>query len=179
MTIAGSCPWAVLGDGINDGFAPGEAAGFMLLISDRVIKKCPSKPLARVFAPAMAQEPGHYYSNEPYRGEGLAQAFGIALEQANRPTIGTVYSSMTGEHFWAKEYGVATLRHRTALDPRMKHEHPADCFGDIGAAAGPVMIGMAAIGMQHGYIKGPSLVYCASDTEHRAAVCLHVNMSTV
>jgi 3-oxoacyl-[acyl-carrier-protein] synthase-1 len=48
--------------------------------------------------------------------------------------------------------------------------HPADCFGDAGAAVGPAMIGLAVHGIRARYRNSPSLVYASSDNGERAAI---------
>ena len=85
----------------------------------------------------------------------------------------SVLCSLNGEQLGAKEWGVAVLRNHAGLDDVPVLVHPADCFGDMGAAMGPVLIGLSAIGMREEYLPGPSLVWCASDAELRGAVCVH------
>lgn len=162
----------VLADGVMDGFAPGEGAAFLLLASARAIEEHRLKPLALVGKPAMGSEPGHRYSQAPYKGEGLTQAITAALAVINGRKINTVFSSMNGENLHAKEWGVANIRNQSSLAEKLRFEHPADCYGDPGAAAGPLMIGLAALGMNEGSIQGPCLVYCSSEHEKRGAVCL-------
>jgi 3-oxoacyl-[acyl-carrier-protein] synthase-1 len=48
--------------------------------------------------------------------------------------------------------------------------HPADCLGDTGAACGPIMAGLAALGIAGGYRRSPCLVYGSSDDGPRAAL---------
>jgi 3-oxoacyl-[acyl-carrier-protein] synthase-1 len=48
--------------------------------------------------------------------------------------------------------------------------HPADCFGDTGAACGPIMTGLAALGIRGSYRRAPALVYGSSDRGARAAM---------
>ena len=160
----------ILAEDIMDGFVPGEAAGFLMLVSERVVSKLPKKPLAAVYHPGLADEPGHRYSQEPYRGDGLANAFRLAIENANGQSIQTIYSSMNGEHFGAKELGVAQVRNNAAIAENVKIEHPADGFGDIGAACGPVLVALAALDLQKGWRQGPALVYGASEQQARSAV---------
>ncbi len=157
---------------IMDSFVPGEGAGFLLLATKQGLDRLNQTPLCQLFRPGQSIELGHLYSDEPYKGEGLEKAFKMALQQGTGNTIETIFSSMNGEHFWAKEYGVAITRNHGAMVEELRIEHPCDCFGDLGAALAPVMIGLAIDGYQKKYIKGSTLVYCSSDTEHRTAVCL-------
>jgi 3-oxoacyl-[acyl-carrier-protein] synthase I len=152
---------------------PGEGAGFLLLRSN--IKPASGKtPLAMVLGVSTGEEKGHRYSEEIYRGDGLAstlqQLFGSVPQRTEK--VRTGYAGFNGENFWAKEWGVAYMRSQEQFDTDFRVEHPADCFGDPGAALGPLAVGLAAIGMQKGYRNGPSLVWCSSDREPRAAALL-------
>jgi len=155
-----------------DGFIPGEGAGFLLVTTLKVALARQWPVLCTVASSAVGFEAGHLFSETPYRGEGLASTFDALFDDAADylPHPRCVFSSMNGEYYWAKEWGVAAVRCHDHLDPEARFEHPADCFGDIGAACGPCMIALAAIGMQKGYLPGPALVYGASDGGERAAV---------
>lgn len=58
------------------------------------------------------------------------------------------------------------------LSERYKIFHPAENFGDIGAAFFPVSVGIAAMGFLKEYIKGPVLSYASSEAKFRGAACL-------
>ncbi len=162
----------VLAEGVMDGFAPGEGAAFLLLCSDRAAAAAGHKAVARLHAPGISSEPGHRYSDEPYTGDGLANAVRDALPAAGGKPVKTIYSSLNGENIGAKEWGVAFSRNHEAFDPQAVLEHPADCIGDTGAAAGPLLIAMAATGLSQRLLTSPVLVYCSSDGPHRGAVCV-------
>jgi len=116
-------------------------------------------------------EPGYLYSEEPYRGDGLAQAVQqLAQSRALAGPIQEVYSSMNGENHWAKEWGVARIRANGTFSADHGMHHPADCYGVTGAACGPLMTGLAALGIKQGYRGGPALVYGSSDRGQRAAL---------
>ena len=109
------------------------------------------------------------YSDDPYRGDGLNGAFKQAITNRNATGIHTVYASINGESFWAKELGVAITRNQKALHNDVVIEHPADCFGDTGAAFSAVVLGMLTAGS-----PGVYLVYGSSDGAARAAMCVDV-----
>jgi 3-oxoacyl-[acyl-carrier-protein] synthase-1 len=159
-------------DGAMDSFVAGEAAGFLLLATEKGVAASGQRNPVRVYPPGLASEPGHRYSKQPYRGDGLSSAFQLAVANGPGQPIKTVYASLNGENFGAKELSVASIRNRSAFRDDMTTEHPADCFGDIGAAFGPVMLGLAVLGIQKGYSQGPALVYCSSEQQPRAAICL-------
>ena len=155
----------------DDGFAPGEAAGFLLLTKRPELALARNGFIVALSPPGIADETGHLYSQETYRGDGLDQAFKKALANHPQPNrIHSIYSSMNGESHWAKEYGVAFIRNREHFCDPVKTEHPADCYGDLGAATAPVLIGLAA---QHLLNPTPAmahLVYSSSDRAKRGAV---------
>ncbi|OLD92129.1 MAG: hypothetical protein AUG84_02150 [Chloroflexi bacterium 13_1_20CM_4_66_7] len=150
-----------------DGFVPGEGAAFLLLSR----ADAGAGPLAAVTQVAQALENGHLYSEQPYRGDGLAVAIQqlVQLGAAAGP-IQEVYSSMNGENHWAKEWGVAFVRNAPAFLQDHGMHHPADCYGDTGAACAVLMVGLAALGIKQGYRRSPALVYGSSDRGQRAAV---------
>ena len=157
----------------SDGFSPGEGAGFVLLCTPATALKHGLKPLAVIAGAAIGQEPGHLYSEEPYLGEGLAQAFATLLAEAPPPEpIACVYASFNGERYWAREFGVARVRSSAAFDTDNAMEHPAEVFGDLGAAHGVVMLALAAHAVSEGYRRAPCLVYASSDHADRAAALL-------
>lgn len=157
----------LLAEGAADGFAPGEGASFLLLASPEAWRKHALTPPLFLGRPGAGREVGHRFSEEPYRGDGLTQAFRQALASVPQLPIASIYSSLNGESFAAKELGVARIRNREKLNENLKVNHPADCFGDLGAAMAPMMFSLIA----HNE-KQPSLVYCASDGAERGAACV-------
>src|SRR5439155_16341288 len=154
-----------------DGFIPGEGAGFLLLADRGAASSAGLTPWAGVSAVALSTEPGHLYSEESYRGDGLAQAVQqLAQAGALVGPIREVYSSMNGENHWAKEWGVARIRSNGTFSAEHGMHHPADCYGDTGAACGPLLAGLAALGIKQGYRRSPALVYGSSDRGQRAAL---------
>ena len=161
----------VLAPHVKDGFAPGEGAGFLLLTGN------PQRAIARngyivgLSAPGSSDEPGHLYSDDTYRGDGLDQAFKLALRNYTGAPIRTIYSSMNGEHHWGKEYGVAFVRNRKYFHDPVNVEHPAEGYGDLGAATAPVLIALAANDLLN-HQRGPAthLVYSSSDGPARAGL---------
>lgn len=163
----------ILGTNIMDGFIPGEGAAFLVMTSMEKVKSTGLTPLALLTKVAKNQEEGHLYSKQPYRGDGLADAFEQFFQNSGiSEPIRNVFTSMNGENHWAKEWGVAHMRNQAAFDPQFGFHHPADCIGDTGAASGIVLINYAAIGIKKKYFSSPSMVTCSSDYGERAAVGL-------
>lgn len=144
-----------------DAFVPSEGASFLVLTKE----KCGSQ--YRIMKPGVAEEAGHRFSSEPYLGSGLATAFKEALSVPCNTQVSTIYSSMNGENFGSKEFSVATIRNNSRLSQEYQHHHPADCYGDIGAACIPAMITLALKNNENS-----CLIYGASDGAARGAVKL-------
>lgn len=160
--------------GAQDGFAPGEAAGFLLLTRQSEHALVRDGHVVALNPPGIGEEPGHLYSEEPYRGDGLDQAFNQALTNYNNPQqkIHCLYSSMNGEHHWAKEYGVAAMRNKAHFHEQVEIEHPAEYYGDIGAATASVLIALAAEHLFNHAKATAHLVYSSSDHAKRGAIVL-------
>ncbi|MBK9989732.1 MAG: hypothetical protein IPP19_03070 [Verrucomicrobia bacterium] len=154
----------------TDTFVPGEGAGLILLMRKDVAVAQSKIPLATFSGTALGFEPGFMGSTEPYLGEGLAGVVQKLLtENPTTTPIREVYSTMNGESYWAKEWGVARIRNAAAFAEGERMNHPAEYFGDLGAASGPILVGLAALGISHNYRQSPALVYASSDFGLRAA----------
>ena len=154
------------------GFAPGEGAAFIVLkktVKARVI----------ISKPGIAQEPGHLYSEEVCLGDGLSSAVETAVSNTNEllanTPIQTVLCSMNGEAHNGKEWGTSMVRNSEALSDDLTIEHPAECYGDLGAATASTLMGLAVLGLEREYYQGPLMVWSASDREQRGAVVISLN----
>ena len=159
----------ILGRRVMDGFIPGEGAAFYVLSSATAADARANGNLVIVDAAASAMDAGHRYGEAPARGEGLADAVSQARQRMQQPPapIATTFAGFNGESFDAKLWGVARLRHNDFFTPEMVIEHPADKFGDAGAAMGAILLALAAKSLETGTRSGPALVWAASDREAR------------
>lgn len=159
--------------GSQDSFAPGEAGCFLLLTKNPANAMARDGHIVALSQPGLAHEPGHMYNDEAYRGEGLASAFKETLDKHPTSDIHTIYSSMNGENFWAKELGVAQLRNKSAFRDPVAVRHPADGYGDLGAATAPALIALAATDLLERNEANTHLVYSSSDYGLRGAVLVN------
>jgi 3-oxoacyl-[acyl-carrier-protein] synthase I len=159
----------VLGKHVMDGFIPGEGAAFLVLAA-----KPGAARAIQVRGAASVRDPGHREGTEPARGEGLSQALDKlrANVGALPAPVGVTFAGFNGESFEAKLWGVAALRHKDLFDPQMQIQHPADCFGDTGAACGTLLTALCANALLRGDRSGPALVWAASDHEPRSCALL-------
>jgi 3-oxoacyl-[acyl-carrier-protein] synthase-1 len=164
----------ILAHGVMDGFTPGEGAAFLLLGAPGRPKPNVGTPLARLEAVGLGREPGHRYSEEAYRGEGLAAAFQslFAAAPEGQGAVRSILAGLNGEHFGSREWGVARQRHTRRFDAGAHVEHPVQSFGDTGAALAPLLLGLAALGLSRGDLEGPCMVWASSDREDRGAALI-------
>jgi len=159
-------------EGVYDGFTPGDGAGFILLCRSKSGAMSNAHYRVSLRTPGLAQEGGHLYSDQPYLGEGLARAVSEALMGFTGAKIKRIYSTMNGERFWAKELGVSVSRNQQHFSETYRIEHPADCYGDLGAASGAVLIVLAVEHLLQQKQHMSHLVCCSSDNAYRSAVVL-------
>jgi 3-oxoacyl-[acyl-carrier-protein] synthase-1 len=162
----------ILGPRVMDGFIPGEGAAFVVLA--RPGGRSQPHPGIAVVSAGTAQDPGHRYSAQPAKGEGLSFAIERMLSALGQSPIPlqTTFAGFNGENFGAKEWGVARIRHADLFAPTMKLEHPADCFGDTGAALGALLLAVANASLVTKQRPTPALIWASSDREDRACAWL-------
>lgn len=162
----------ILGPEVSDGFIPGEGASFLVLAHPSVAGE-EGLPVT-VEAAASAQDPGHRSGSAPARGEGLADAIEVLRGHLPKPglRVGSIFAGLNGESYDAKQWGVARVRHADFFAPDALMSHPADCFGDAGAAMGTLLLAIGARAITRGERRGPALIWAASDGETRASALL-------
>lgn len=164
----------ILGPRIMDGFIPGEGAAFFVLSAPDTHV---GEPQILVDAAVSVADPGHRYGTAPARGEGLSAAIEELRGRLESPPapVGVTFAGFNGESFDGKLWGVAQMRHGDFFSPSMLIEHPADKYGDTGAATGAILTALAATALSDGSRTGPALVWAASDREPRACALLSVS----
>jgi 3-oxoacyl-[acyl-carrier-protein] synthase-1 len=154
----------------SNGFSPGEA-GTAILVG----------PAGRAAAGALtvlgvglAREAAPIETEEPFRGDGLAEAVRAALVEAGLTLDDVAYrvTDLNGEHYKFKEAVFAMTRFdRTPKEVLFDLWHPTEYIGEVGAAIGPCVFGWALHAGQKGYALGPvALCHFSNDDGERAAV---------
>ncbi|APO78555.1 3-oxoacyl-(acyl-carrier-protein) synthase protein (plasmid) [Rhizobium etli 8C-3] len=146
----------------SNGFIPGEAAAAVLCMRSQ--KNC-----LRLFGLGLAGEQAFIYNTEdlPLRGDGMTSAYRAALQEAgiemNR--VGYRIADLVGEQYWFKQSALASLRLLRGRHEFQDIWSPGECLGNIGAAAVPMMIGMAFTATRKGYAAGnPVLIEASNDS---------------
>ncbi len=159
----------------RSGFPPGEAAGACLLARTEMVERRGLPVLARIRSAAAAVEPHPLRSAEPCLGEGLTAVVASAVSGLNpkQELITATYCDLNGERYRNEEFVYALLRTQEAFIDAHDYVSPADCWGDVGAASGPLFAVLAVASGLRGYAKGTyPLLWAGSDSGYRAAAVL-------
>ena len=155
----------------STGFIPGAAGGALLL----------SRPGAGQGAALVcsglgfATETATVESAEPLRADGLVQAIKSALSDAGRDMADMDFrlTDVSGEHYAFKEAALALGRILRQRKEEFDIWHPADCIGEVGAAALPCMLSVAVFAMRKSYAPGPDILcHLGNDDGQRAALVM-------
>lgn len=163
------------------GFVPGEAAGFCLLASQKAVQRHNLSASARVIAAATAREKNLIKTETVCLGEGLTTAFKQVLQALPMPDIkiDEIICDMNGEAYRAEEFGFATVRASKYFIDVSDFVAPADCWGDIGAASGPLFVALAMAAWRKSYAKGPyTLLWTSSESGERSVAILSSEVSS-
>lgn len=153
----------------SNGFIPGEAAAALL------IAKPDATSQLRCVGVGIATEKAHINSEEPLRANGLTDAIRLALTDAGceMHDLDFRICDVSGEQYYFKEAALALSRSLHQPKEEFDIWHPADCIGEIGAAAGVAMVIIANVASSKGYSKGVNiLAHMASDPGQRVAIVL-------
>lgn len=159
-----------------DGYIPGEAAVFCVLEMREAALRRGARPLATLASVVLADEPAPQSPDEPPTATGLCDAVRRALEMAASQdgaarASGWVLSDFNGERRRAKEWALALTRLNSALGDDVTLWHPAESFGDVGAASVPLLVSIAATAYRRGVAPRPTaLVLASSDPGPRCAL---------
>jgi 3-oxoacyl-[acyl-carrier-protein] synthase-1 len=134
------------------GFTPGEGAGFCLIATGATLRRLSLKPLAEVLAVATGQESKLLGSQTVCIGEGLTAAFRGVLDVGQPVTHS--YCDFNGETYRADEFGFTICRTRDCFEDAGSFTAAAECWGDVGAASGPLAIALPLAAWARGYAKG-------------------------
>lgn len=158
----------------RSGFPPGEGAGFCLIASSAFARRASLNSLASVVSVSTTVEKNRIKTDTICLGEGLTAAIRGACA-ALEPATGRVeqtWCDMNGERYRSTEYLYALLRTQS-LFVKSHVSHPADCWGDVGAASGPLFACLAVASWARSYAKGPrALLWTSSENGYRAAALL-------
>lgn len=162
------------------GYIPGEAAGFCVLASEKFVQASSAKPLGHLLGATTTKETKLWRDRAVCIGEGLTESMRQTLAALpEEDKIDEVICDLNGEPHRADEYGFAMTRLGDRFSDPGAFRTPADCWGDVGAASGPLFVDMAVLAGQKGYAHGShALVWASSRGAERASALIHVDVSS-
>lgn len=165
----------------RSGFVPGEGAGFCLLMAEGIRQQLGLGSMARVRSVATGTETKRIKTSEVCLAQGLTDTIRDAVSTLTPPaeTISDIFCDINGERYRGEEWGFVCLRLPQYFDDPTTYRSPADCWGDVGAASGPLFAMLACQAAGRGYARGPrSLLWASSEGGLRAAAMLDTNIAS-
>jgi 3-oxoacyl-[acyl-carrier-protein] synthase-1 len=159
----------------SNGFIPGEGAGALLLAApdvrtDQLV--CTGIGFGR--------EAVRIASDEPQRADGLTQAIKAALLDAGcqMHDLDFRITDISGERYYFKEAALALSRTLRQRKVGFDLWHPAECTGEVGAAAGTAIIADASAACEKQYTRSRNLLtHMSTDAGDRAALSLQYRVA--
>jgi 3-oxoacyl-[acyl-carrier-protein] synthase-1 len=146
------------------GFAPGEGAAALLLVSDATRRQLRLSSLARVRSIAVARELRDEHSVEGTFGEALTEVMRSVVKPLSLPNeqVADLYCDINDERTRTTELSFALLRIGQVFLADMAYRTPVGSVGDLGAATAPFNCVLAARAWARGYASGPRAMVMAS-----------------
>ncbi|PBB39419.1 3-oxoacyl-ACP synthase [Mesorhizobium sp. WSM3868] len=145
----------------SDGFIPGEAAAAVLCAR-------PQHNGFRLFGLGLSREAASIYNDRdlPMRADGMTAAYDAAFQETgiDMNRLGYRIADLIGEQYWFKQTALTSIRLLRGRHEFQDLWSPAESLGNVGAAAVPIMVGMAWTAARKGYAAGnPVLIEASSD----------------
>lgn len=170
----------LLGSVSRSGFIPGEGAAFTLVMSERTCMQFGLKPVGRILSAGVHRETKLIKTSDVCVGEGLTQTISDAILglHSSGIAIDSVTCDLNGERYRSEEWGFVCLRLGRYLPDPAAFLSPAECWGDMGAASGPLFAMLACQAAAKRYAKGPrTLLWASSEGGLRAAVAIECDVA--
>ena len=159
----------------RNGFPPGEAAGFCLLTTGATAQEVGLPVLGWLKTLGTAREECPIRTETICIGRGLSEAIKQATAPLSLPDelVDESICDLNGEPYRSEEFALTVLRTQKAFVDFSRFVTPADCWGDVGAASGPLFANLAIMAGLRGYAKGPrTMIWASSEKGDRAAAVI-------
>ncbi len=160
-----------------DGMIPGEAAAFVVLVSEWLAARLQVRPVARLVSAGTARDPHPFGSEEVCGAEGYTQAAGVVLAplQAANRRVNYWWVDLTNETRKTKEFQLTVPRIGDVLGTATHLMTPLRELGDTRAATIPLMVALSSEAWHKGYGADTiSVCMAASDGGMRGMTVLEV-----
>lgn len=150
------------------GFIPGEAAGFVFLTTTATARRYQLSATLELMSVAIARETNLIKTDSVCTGEGMLAMFRALAGEPPSVKVDHLYCDMNGEPYRADEFGFASIRSAELFRQPDAFTAPADCWGDVGAASGPLLLMLAEAATKKRYAPGPVLAaFTSSESGER------------
>jgi len=159
----------------RNGFPPGEAAGFCLMTTGATALEVRFPVLAWLKTVGTAREACPIRTKTICIGRGLSEAIKQATAPLSLPDelVDESICDLNGEPYRSEEFALTVLRTQKAFVDFTRFVTPADCWGDVGAASGPLFANLAVMAGLRGYAKGlRTMIWASSEKGDRAAAVI-------
>jgi len=155
------------------GLIPGESAVAVIVETQAHALAREAEIMATVSATAKTTEQNILSSDRPSSGLGLSTAIRQVCEQANEFRPSWVVCDLNGETYRAYEWGMTQVKANDVLSNMSVLWHPADCFGDVGAATGGLLTALVVKAFEKQYAPANDcLIWCSDDNGKRATLVI-------
>lgn len=155
------------------GFIPGEAAGFVLLANAVAAERYRLPASLELLSAVTSRETRLIKTDTVCLGQGLTALFQRLTGEPCTFPADYMYCDMNGEPYRADEFGFATSRATGLFRDPADFVAPSDCWGDVGAASGPLFVALADAAARKGYAKGPQgVIWTSSESGERCGAVL-------
>lgn len=155
-----------------DGFIPGEGAAMLMIETKANASKRGVKSLAQLSGIGEGSEEKHFLSQLSSNGQGLASAInGAVLNNGLARAVSSIHCDFNGESYYAQEWGLMQVRLASIFNDVKAFNHPADCYGNVGAVSGALLLASAVEDIQQASdVSNNILVATANDNGQRSAI---------
>jgi 3-oxoacyl-[acyl-carrier-protein] synthase I len=117
---------------VPHGFTAGEGAAFAVVRKVDAVAVA-AQPLVRIHSVGFDAEPDLWFEGKATQGQGLTSAIAQAISE--RQSIDCCYGDLNGETWRSAEWDFAFLRNGRQFRSPLDIRHPAEVWGDTGAAS--------------------------------------------
>ena len=156
------------------GFIPGEGSGFVLLASADALHRLGLTASLELATAASARETHLIKTDSVCTGDGMTALFRSLRGEPALRRADHLFCDMNGEPYRAEEFGFASIRVADLFADPSSFTAPADCWGDVGAASGPLFVMLADAAIRKRYAPGPVIAaFTSSESGERCGFVVH------
>lgn len=160
------------------GFIPGEGAGFCVLASVELAAAMHLESLGSILAAHTTLESKLRRDRAVCIGEGLTDSFRRTLSSLPKSAqVDQIICDLNGQPHRVDEFGFTMMRMAKRFSDPGCFQTPSDCWGDVGAASGPLFVTLAVMAGRKGYARGPvTLIWTSAMVAERSSALIYAEL---